>query len=228
MNYFIGKYKNIGKSIYLIVALSMTLEGYGQIDEEFYSIKNNPTGTNKIAGEFFIKGNEKLYLKDYFGAIKDYSSAIEIDSMMESAYLNRGFAKHLLHDHRGQIEDCNKALRIDSTDESAYMNRAGARHNLKDNKGAIVDLNKAITIKPMDARLFLARASLKDDLNDYWGEIDDLTAAIAIKPKAGILYIYRGKAEIKVGQKDNGCLDLSKAGELGEEKAYDLILQDCH
>ena len=42
------------------------------------------------------------------------------------------------------------------------------------------------------------------------------------------LYYWRGKAELKLDQKDNGCLDLSKAGELGLSKAYDAIKHLCN
>jgi hypothetical protein len=34
--------------------------------------------------------------------------------------------------------------------------------------------------------------------------------------------------KILLGQKESGCLDLSKAGELGSEKAYESIKQFCN
>jgi hypothetical protein len=33
--------------------------------------------------------------------------------------------------------------------------------------------------------------------------------------------------KIKLGQKDSGCLDLSKGGELGDVEAYGLISKNC-
>jgi hypothetical protein len=39
---------------------------------------------------------------------------------------------------------------------------------------------------------------------------------------------YRGLARIALGQKDDGCLDLSKAGEFGYEDAYEMIKTYCH
>ncbi len=41
-------------------------------------------------------------------------------------------------------------------------------------------------------------------------------------------YYNRGLAKIQLGQIDGGCLDLSKAGELGADKAYDLIKKYCN
>jgi len=43
-----------------------------------------------------------------------------------------------------------------------------------------------------------------------------------------LAYYHRGLAKILLGQKDNGCLDLSKAGELGSAKAYEAIKNFCN
>ena len=40
-------------------------------------------------------------------------------------------------------------------------------------------------------------------------------------------YLIRGYAKIRLGQKDDGCLDLSKAGELGSAEVYEIIKQYC-
>jgi len=40
--------------------------------------------------------------------------------------------------------------------------------------------------------------------------------------------ICKGLAKISLGQKDKGCLDLSKAGELALDYAYDAIEKHCN
>lgn len=40
-------------------------------------------------------------------------------------------------------------------------------------------------------------------------------------------YYYRGIAKLNSNQIDSGCLDLSKAGELGYKEAYVLIKKYC-
>ena len=51
--------------------------------------------------------------------------------------------------------------------------------------------------------------------------------SIKIKPTANSYY-FRGLAEIKLGNKEKGCSDLSKAGEMGETKAYTKIKNKCN
>lgn len=63
---------------------------------------------------------------------------------------------------------------------------------------------------------------------DYRGAIADLTKTIELDPKYDEAYYDRGLAKLKIGQKNSGCLDLSKAGELGYEDAYETIKQLCN
>jgi hypothetical protein len=51
--------------------------------------------------------------------------------------------------------------------------------------------------------------------------------AIAIDPNYGLAYYKRGLIKFFSGQKESGCLDLSKAGELGYADAYDAIKNYC-
>ena len=63
---------------------------------------------------------------------------------------------------------------------------------------------------------------------DYNGAILDYNKAIELDPNNSNSYIKRGFAKYQMGLKDSACLDFSKAGELGEAKAYDLIKQYCN
>jgi hypothetical protein len=67
----------------------------------------------------------------------------------------------------------------------------------------------------------------KGELGDYIGAIQDYNKAIELNPNHADAYYNRGLAKIKLGQKDSGCLDPSKAGELGLSQAYDSIKQYC-
>ena len=50
---------------------------------------------------------------------------------------------------------------------------------------------------------------------------------IELNPKKADAYFGRGISCLSIGQKDSGCLDFSKAGELGFPKAYDTIKDLC-
>ena len=54
---------------------------------------------------------------------------------------------------------------------------------------------------------------------------DDYTRAIELEPSLGEAYYNRGLVQIFMKDTRKGCMDLSKAGELGIEAAYDVLRQ---
>ncbi len=64
------------------------------------------------APEYVVKGNNKMLLGDFKGAILEYTKAIMIDPQFPYSYTSRGAAKMELHDYEGVIHDCMQALRI--------------------------------------------------------------------------------------------------------------------
>jgi tetratricopeptide (TPR) repeat protein len=52
---------------------------------------------------------------------------------------------------------------------------------------------------------------------------DDYTRAIELDPDLGEAYYNRGLVQIFMKDTRKGCMDLSKAGELGIAAAYDLL-----
>ncbi|HCN84497.1 MAG TPA: hypothetical protein DIT07_12875 [Sphingobacteriaceae bacterium] len=78
------------------------------------------------------------------------------------------------------------------------------------------------------ADAYTARGIGKYMLNDYKGAIQDYTIAIKLNPKDRMAYNKRGISKIRIGDKNGGCLDLSKAGELGDASAYDMIRKYCN
>ncbi len=75
---------------------------------------------------------------------------------------------------------------------------------------------------------YLDSGNAKADLEDYKGAIQDYNKAIELNPDLAEAYYNRGVAKIFLGQKDDGCLDLSKAGELGHAEAYEAIKENCN
>ena len=85
----------------------------------------------------------KRKLEDYYGAIADYTKAIELDLTSAVPYVGRGWAKTLIDDYAGGISDFNKAIELDPNYATAYNNRGVAKNNLGDLRGACEDWKKA-------------------------------------------------------------------------------------
>ena len=150
-------------------------------------------------------------------------------------------------DNLGAITTFNKAIselnmKTDSISLMlAFSFRGEAKWNLGDNRGAILDYSQSINFanertidlfsggKNILAGNYAQRGHLKELLNYSYQEIiKDYDKAIKLNPTEGKYYAARGYAKHKNGQKDSGCLDLSKGGELGLSLAYEMIKELCN
>ena len=102
-------------------------------------------------------GDKKSKLKDYQGAISDYTKAIDIDPNYSIAYFNRGVVKSKLKDYYGAISDYNKAIEHNPNHRNSYINRGIAKENIGDLEGACLDWQKAANIGHKDAKIWVEK-----------------------------------------------------------------------
>lgn len=181
------------------------------------------------SSDYFLNGREKMNRGDFTGAIEDYTKSIELESQHNQSYGDRGLAKYELSLYGEAILDFNAALQSYPEFADAYYSLRGvAKASLKDYRGSIEDFNKAFALDPKFAEVVSNRAVSKSLLLDYQGALDDYAIAIKIDPKFSPAYFKRGILRIiHLNQKESGCLDLSKAGELGDSNAYEAIKDLC-
>ncbi len=180
---------------------------------------------SKYVHSYYFRGNTKFDLKDYRGSISDYDKVLKMDSNYIRAYINRSLAKYYLKDYIGAIYDCTKALEIKNY---IYYHVFENLFPLTVKYGPIrvyTTQGKEFNYK---GDIYERRSLVKIEIRDYNGAINDYTQAIETKDGyERNYYMARGLAKIILNQKDSGCLDLSKAGELGARGAYDSIKKYC-
>ncbi len=91
----------------------------------------------------------------------------------------------------------------------------------------LADLTKCLQIKPGFYLAYFNRANVNANFGNYSDAINDYTLAIINEPEFSEAYFNRGLTYIHIKNKNKGCLDMSKAGELGFEKAYEVIKRYC-
>jgi tetratricopeptide (TPR) repeat protein len=201
-------------TLYLISVLLISYTGQSQTYD-------------KKAMAYYHNGIDKFFKKNYKDAIVEFSWAIKRDSGFLQAYENRGVAKYYLKDYRGAIEDYTKALEINPADYNTYGRRGWAKFRLQDCRGAIADFTKAIEGDWDNVKYYNIRGEARYYLHDYQGAIDDFNKVIRFwsgeKYQRSKAFYWRGLVKIDLGEKDSGCLDLSKAGKLGYAMAYEVM-----
>lgn len=203
---------------------------------------------NSCADAFYMRANIYFNSGRYGVAIADFTEAAK-----DSTYKNYKFCffyRALCEGELGQniqsVLDFTKFLSLDnyktvSSAEALYY-RGFYKVKLSDNRGAISDYDKAIELykaavensksnkniylqKLIDT--YITRALAKAEIKKYDEAIVDYNIVLKMNPNYATAYRLKGLAEINKGDLDNGCMDLSRAGELGSTEAYEDIKHLC-
>ncbi|MDP1622343.1 MAG: hypothetical protein Q8M08_08380 [Bacteroidales bacterium] len=105
------------------------------------------------------RGNTKTMVKDYQGAVSDYSIVIEKLPKNANAYMCRATGERMLNNFAKAIADLDKAIQYDSVNAKAYHLRGFCKMNTGNNE-AFADLNKAISLDPKLTEAYLDRGQL--------------------------------------------------------------------
>ena len=198
-----------------------------EIDNKFRDAPNNALDhtkknikINSSDAEFYYnQGLDKYKLKDYRGAINDFTQSIKINPKKAEAYNDRGSVKYNLEDYQGAIDDFNQAIKINPNYVYPYYNLGTLKTKLKDYKGAINDYNKAVNIGPNFPAGYSNRGNIKYILNDYKGAIDDYNKAIALDPSNVNTYSKRGIIKSQLKDYQGAIDDYNRAVELDPNNA---------
>lgn len=182
----------------------------------------------QTAKEYTQKGMQLYEKREYMEALLNLNKAIESDPAYAQAYYVRGNIKDAFDDRHGAMKDYNMAVEKNPKFADAFFVRGNVKMKLQDYYGAIADYTSAISINENFIEAYFNRGKAKQFLQAYEDAINDCTKIIEINPKSVDAYYMRGILRIDFGDLKNGCLDLSKAGELGDLKAYESIKEKCN
>lgn len=164
----------------------------------------------------------------FFFMVISLSISNTINGQTAEDYFNKGLEKYSKNDFAESIQEFNNAIKLNPRFSKAYLNRGLSKFSLQDYRGAIFDYTQVIKIEPQNAEAYNYRGVAQAYINHDLIAIKDYTRAIIINPNFSDAYCNRGQAKIRLNQKESGCLDLSKAGELGMTRAYELIKLLCN
>jgi tetratricopeptide (TPR) repeat protein len=109
------------------------------------------------------------------------------------------------------------------SDDATKSSQFGLEKARLDMSLIMADLDQVIKLSPRMAIAHYNKGCLMIANQDYTSALSAFTTAIELKPDFGEAYYNRGYVYLKLGNKDNGISDLSKAGELGIIPSYNLL-----
>ena len=150
-----------------------------------------------------------------------------MDALYSAFYhMNRGALRAEMIEFLSTIENNVQVLSMDDT--------GAARARVKDQvtrqydySEAIEDMKAAAQIMPDIPYVYFNLGNLYCLSAEHLASIENYTKAIEIYPYMGDAYFNRGLVLIYLKDKEKGCIDLSRAGELGVADAYGVIKKYC-
>lgn len=168
----------------------------------------------------FIRGVTQSLIRQYTSAITCYTEAIDRNPSNPFLYINRSTTQSEMIDFISSIDNGFQRITIDSDPGGRIESKPVRNYNYD---AAIADLNKAARLFPEFAYIYYNRANLHCLSGRMPEAIEDYSRAIELDPAFGEAYYNRGLIQIYLKDTRKGCLDMSKAGELGIGEAYRVL-----
>jgi tetratricopeptide (TPR) repeat protein len=165
---------------------------------------------------------------NYYGqAVEKAESQADISRMYEAFYrMNRGVLRAEMIEFIASIENNVQVLSMDDAGTTRARVRDQVVRNY-DYTDAINDMKAAAEIIRDIPYVYYNLGNLYCLSSEHIQSIDNYTKAIELYPRMGEAYFNRGLVLIYLKDKEKGCIDLSRAGELGVQDAYGVIKKYC-
>ncbi len=137
------------------------------------------------------RAKSKSEIKDFKGAITDWSVFIDGNPQDEEALISRAVNKININDNSGAIVDLDEAIKINSKNPVSFCNRGIAKAGNKIYVEAKKDLDYAIKLKFDYGAAFVNRAAVKMASKDKIGACEDLEKADSLGDAMAIKLIER-------------------------------------
>ena len=206
----------------------LSSEVLAQLEQEAW------TDLDPTAEQLFMRAIHDYNGKHFNSSLNYYGQAVEqaqskgtIESLYSAFYhLNRGALRAEMIDFISSIESNVQVLSMDDSGNT----RARVKDQVSrqyDYSDAIRDMRAAAETVPDLPYVYYNLGNLYCLSSEHVNSIENYTKAIALYPYMGDAYFNRGLVLIYLKDKEKGCIDLSRAGELGVQDAYSVIKKYC-
>lgn len=204
-------------------AKAMLGDARGALEDLNRAVDLNPESAERYAA----RAEARLRIGDYTGAVVDLTAAIDRDPEMEGLLMRRAYAKKQLADHRGAAADFEAERRARPEDEGAFL--TGMEHFFAGRYAeAIASFDEAVLLNADRPVYYYYRGRAAARSNNHAVAAADFKRVTDAYPRHISALVQRGLSEIYSGDVDNGCLILSRAGDLGYARAFELIREVCN
>lgn len=180
----------------------------------------------------FVLALRDIEARQYNSALNRYDAALEStgdrydDLYRAFYYMNRGVLRADMIDFIASMETNVQTLTMDDKGNIRARVRDQVSHSY-DYSEAVGDMETAAELVGDIPYIHFNLGNLYCLSSKLVDAIESYDRAIKLYPYMGDAYFNRGLVLIYLKDKEKGCIDLSRAGELGIEDAYSVITRYC-
>jgi tetratricopeptide (TPR) repeat protein len=209
--------------------VTLTADQLAQVEQAAW------VGGEPDAQDYFLRALYDYNGKQFNSALDYYGKAVDeagedvgsIERLYSSFYhINRGALRAEMIDFISSIESNVQVLSMDDSGNTRarVKDQVSRRYDYSD---AIRDMTAAAEIVPDIPYIYYNLGNLYCLSSEHISSIENYSKAIELYPYMGDAYFNRGLVLIYLKDKEKGCIDLSRAGELGVKDAYGVIKKYC-
>ena len=199
----------------------------GDIDDAIISFSAS-ISINKEARSFNDRGSCYRKLENYELAVKDYLSAIALNSDLAFIYNNLASTYRKQGNSEKALSYYSLAISKDESYAIAFNNRGSLYLELNDIENAKNDIDKAISIDTDYAPAYNNRGVIFHNNKKYTDALSDFDKAIKLNNNYAKAYLNRGITRQMTRDEEGSCSDWNKAKELGINLANRYLANDCN
>lgn len=202
-----------------LVNVNPKIEGWRlvELDSTYHS--------GELSADVFAHGITQTMLNQYSDALNLFDYVISSEPTKPFAYINRAvtdvemieFMASLKGDYQNMASDADPASRL----------KASSARGERNFSKAISDLKQASALMPELPYIYYNLGYIYARQGDFPSAIEAYSKAIELFPYFADAHYNRGLIQLTVDEAQKGCLDLSRAGELGIEDAYRVLSKFC-
>ena len=183
---------------------------------------------NKDARTFNDRASCYRVLGDNERAIKDYITAIALNSELPFIYNNLASTYRKSGDTSKALSYYNLALSKDSNYVLAYNNRGSLYIDQNNFNDALDDINKALSLDANYSPAFNNKGIIYHQKKKYLEALSYFDKAIRLNSNYAKALLNRGITKQMLRDEDGACNDWMKAKELGVNIANKYLVNDCN
>ncbi len=173
------------------------------------------------------RGIAYLKAKKYIESYEDFSKAIKMESADFELYILRSKASRGQNNFKSALKDLSTYLQFFPDDESILFYHGELQYENENYLDALRSFNRCLQLDNSNPIYYKVRGRTYLQTGLFKYAIDDFSMSLDLNATDGETYYFKGLARFYTGDKSGACDDWKESTQLGDKKAFEMLIKHC-